>query len=85
MIGEYCCRPREQLPCFYITKENIEEFVDKYGINQEHIITYSEYYAHVKYKSSCWNIRLNAFMIREDEGWCSYTKEEFDKLFEITL
>lgn len=30
MIGEYFCRPRENLHCFYITKDNAEEFVDKY-------------------------------------------------------
>ena len=32
MIGEYFCIPRENLQCFYITKENVKEFLDKYGM-----------------------------------------------------
>lgn len=35
MTGEYFCRPRENLHCFYITKNNVEEFVNKYGYIDE--------------------------------------------------
>lgn len=85
MTGEYFCRPRENLHCFYITKDNVEEFVDKYGCNSEHTITMTERFAYVKYKYMTWNIRLNAFMVDEYDGWTSYTQEEFDEIYEITL
>ena len=87
MTGEYFCRPRENLHCFYITKNNVEEFVNKYGYTDEGecVITITEYCAYVKYKHMTWNIRLNAFMVYEIDGWTSYTKEEFDEIYEITI
>lgn len=85
MIGEYFCRPREVIHCFYITKDNVEEFVDKYGYESEHTITMTEYFAYVKYKYMTWNIKLNAFMVHEPDGWESYTQEEFQGIYEITI
>jgi len=87
MIGESFCVSKELFRCVYITKDNVEEFVDKYGIRDEYEIFYSEYYAHVEYKKAKmrWNIRLNAFMVDYgwDGGWTSYTKKEFNEYFEI--
>lgn len=85
MTGEYFCRPRENLHCFYITKDNVKEFVDKYLSKEEHSITMTERFAYVKYKFMTWNIRLDAFMVYENDGWTSYTKEEFDEIYEITI
>lgn len=85
MIGEYYCRPRENLHCFYITKDNVAWFVDEYGCDAEHTITTTEHFAYVKYKHMTWNIRLNAFMVCEYDGWTSYTKKEFDEMYEITI
>lgn len=85
MIGEYFCRPRENLHCFYITKDNVEEFVDKYLSKEEHSITTTERFVYVKYKHMTRNIRLNSFMVYENDGWTSYTKEEFDEIYEITI
>lgn len=70
---------------FILQKNNVEEFVDKYLSKEEHSITMAERFAYVKYKSMTWNIRLDAFMVYEDEGWTSYTKEEFDEIYEITI
>ena len=84
-IGEYFCVPRESLHCFYITKENVEEFVDKYGYNDEHTITITDDFAYAKYKNMTWNIRLNAFMVYETDGWTPYTYEEFNKIYKIIL
>lgn len=85
MIGEYFCRPRENLHCFYITKDNAEEFVDKYLSKEEHSITMTEHFVYVKYKHMTWNIRLNAFMVYENDGWTPYTKERFDETYEIII
>ena len=85
MTGEYFCRPRENLHCFYITKDNVEEFIDKYGCNDEHTTTISKRYAYVKYKYMTWIITLNAFMVYEYGSWTSYTKEEFDEIYEIAI
>ena len=85
MIGEYFCIPRENLHCFYITKENVEEFVDKYGCNDEHTITITDDFAYAKYKNMTWNIRLNAFMVYETDGWTPYTYEEFNKIYKVLL
>ena len=85
MRGEYFCRPLENLRCVYITKNNVKEFVDRYLSKEEHTITMTEHFAYVKYKYMTWNIRLNAFMVYEDDGWTPYTKEEFDKMYEITI
>lgn len=85
MIGEYFCISRENLHCFYITKENVEEFVDKYGCNDEHTTTISKRCAYVKYKYMTWIITLNAFIVYEYDGWTSYTKEEFDEIYEIII
>ena len=85
MTDEYFCRPKENLHCFYITKDNVEEFVDKYGYNEEHTITMNERCAYVKYKYDTWIITLNTFIVYEYDGWTSYTKEEFDEIYEITI
>ena len=85
MTGEYFCRPRENLHCFYITKDNVEEFVDKYGCNDEHTTTISKRCAYVKYKYMTWIITLNAFMVYEYDSWTSYTKEEFGEIYEIII
>lgn len=84
MIGEFLCTSKELLRCVYVTRDNVEEFVDKYGIRDEYEIFYSEYYAHVEYKKAKmrWNVRLNAFMVDID-GWTSYTEEEFNEYFEL--
>lgn len=84
MTGEYFCRLKESLHCVYITKDNVEEFVEKYG-GSKYTITMTDRFAYVKYKYMTWNIRLNAFMVDEDGGWTSYTKEEFDEMYEITI
>lgn len=60
MTGEYFCRLRENLHCFYITKDNVKEFVDKYLSKEEHSITMTERFAYVKYKFITWHIRLDA-------------------------
>lgn len=87
MTGEYFCRPRENLHCFYITENNVEEFVNKYGYTDEgeYIITITKRCAYVKYEHMTWSIRLNTFMVYEYDSWISYTKEEFDKIYEIVI
>ena len=85
MTGEYFCKPKENLHCFYITKDNVEEFVNKYSYNNEYTMAMSERCAYVKYKYDAWIITLNTFMVYEYDSWTSDTKEEFDEIYEITI
>lgn len=68
---------------FYITKDNVAGFVDKYGCNAEHTITITEDFAYVKYQHMTWHIRLNAFMVCEYDGWASYTEKDFRETYEL--
>lgn len=86
MTGEYFCRPRENLHCFYITKDNVEEFANNYGCKGMHMITIADRFAYAKYNNGMvWHIPLNAFMVYEHDGWKSYTQKEFDETYEITI
>ena len=85
MTGEYFCRPRENLHCFYITNENIYDFVMNYGFNGEYTITTDKNFAYVKYESMTWHIRLNVFMVYKDGNWMSYTKRAFEESYEIVI
>ena len=84
MLDERLCRSKETIKYLYITKDNVEEFVNKYGTKGWDAITFSKYFAEVKYKFGTWFIKLNAFMVYDDYPfWKSYTKEEFEEEYEI--
>lgn len=84
MLNEHLCRSKETIKCFYITRDNVEEFVNKYGNKNEHTITFNEHFAAVQYSYGTWYIKLNAFIVCDDYPfWCSYTKEEFEEEYEI--
>lgn len=83
MEGEHYCRPRELFHCFYITKDNVAGFVDKYGCDAEHTITITGDLAYVKYQHMTWYIRLNAFMVCEYDGWSSYTEKDFRETYDL--
>ena len=93
MIKESFCTSKELFQCVYVTKDNIEEFVNEHGvlikngIRDEYEIIYSGNYAYVKYKNSnmTWHIKLNTFMVNYgwDGGWTSYTEKEFNECFEL--
>lgn len=84
MLNECLCRPKEAIKYIYITKDNVEEFVNKYGNKSEHTITFNERFAKVEYSHSTWYIKLNAYMVDDDYPfWTSYTKEEFEEEYEI--
>lgn len=85
MTGECFCRPKEKFRCFYITKDNVEEFVNEYGYRGEHTVTITEGFAYVKYKSMTWCIRLNAFVVDEYDGWISVTQKQFNENYEIEM
>ena len=90
MKHEYMCRSKEELKCIYITEENIEEFVNTYGVHKDgepakHTIRYENEYAIVQYEKMRWRIRLNAFMVEELDGWTGYTDEMFSEYYEITM
>ena len=84
MLDERFCRSKEIIKCIYITKDNVEEFVNNYGTKGWDTITFSKYFAKVKYNSYTWYIKLNAYMVYDDYPfWKSYTKEEFEEEYEI--
>jgi hypothetical protein len=83
MIERCFCRPREQLCCFYITEDNVSDFVKNYGYNGKCTITSDKNFAYVRYEKMVWHIKLNAFMVYENEGWTSYTQKEFDETYEL--
>ena len=85
MIHEYFCRPKEKLYCFYITGGNVDEFVRDYGFSGKYTISVDKNFAFVRYESMVWQIRLNAFIVYEHDGWVSYTKEEFDETYSIVF
>lgn len=75
---------KKTIKCLYITKDNVEEFVDKYGTKGWDTITFSKYFAKVEYRYGAWYIKLNAFMVCDNYPfWQSYTKEEFEEEYEI--
>ena len=86
MLNECLCRSKEAIKYVYITKDNVEEFVNKYGNKSEHTITFNEYFAKVEYSRGAWYIKLNAYMVYDDYPfWSSYTKEEFEEEYEILI
>ena len=85
MNKEYFRRPKEKFSCFYITKDNVKDFVKKYGGLNISSITIEEYYAKINYPSRIWYIRLNAFIVKEHDGWNSYTEEDFNEYYEIEI
>lgn len=86
MLNERLCRSKEAIKYVYITKDNVEEFVNKYGNKSEHTITFNERFAKVEYSFGAWYIKLNAYMVYEDYPfWKSYTQEEFEEKYEIII
>lgn len=81
---------------FYVTKDNIEEFIEEYqlcaGYHSTYTLTYFPEYARLKcnyetceheFKSWIWDIPFDVFMVYDYCFWKSYTKEEFYEEFEI--
>lgn len=86
MLDERLCRSKEAIKYIYITKDNVEEFVNKYGSKSEHIVTFNERFVKVEYNSHTWYIKLNAYIVYDDYPfWTSYTKEEFEEEYEILI
>ena len=90
MKHEYMCRSREEIRCVYVTEENVEEFINTYGLKKngkplEYTIEFKNEYAIVRYEKSGWNIRMNTFMVEEPQGWVGYTDREFAEYYEITV
>lgn len=84
MLQEGRCTSKEEIPYVYITKDNAEEFIKKYCEGQYEII-FHDNHALVKREYSTWMIGFERYMVYDEEGWHSYSKEAFNENYKITV
>lgn len=85
MEGECWVTSKEKFHCVYVTKDNVEEFVDLFGCSEEHTFEYMNNIPMVvvHYPRMKWCIHLDSYYVDDFEGWNHYPKEQFDLCYRL--
>lgn len=84
------CRYKEPMECFYLTKDNYEEFLNKFfNLScDDYIIIYDKDYLKFKLKDGnddldYYYLYNHYYILEYSKIIIRYTKEEFEKIFEV--
>lgn len=74
------CISKRELEYFFLTKDNVKDFVCKYFNGREYEVKNN--YVAIKFKVHKECYMLNKYYIKELGKFCSYSLEEFNKYFD---